>query len=63
MNYTPPPHITQNWHITKPAANGKRGIVVSQAKPAAEAGVALLEAGGPCRITFLSAKTQMGARS
>lgn len=46
MNYTPPPHITQNWHITKPAANGKRGIVVSQAKPAAEAGVAILEAGG-----------------
>ncbi len=46
MDFTPPPHATQNWHITKPAANGKRGIVVSQAKPAAQAGVAILEAGG-----------------
>ncbi len=46
MNFTPPPHLTQNWHITKPAANGRRGIVVSQARPAAQAGVAILEAGG-----------------
>ena len=46
MNFTPAPHTTQHWEITKPAANGKKGIVVSQAKPAAEAGVAILEAGG-----------------
>jgi gamma-glutamyltranspeptidase/glutathione hydrolase len=46
MNFTPPPHLTQNWHITKPSATGKRGIVVSQARPAAQAGIAILEAGG-----------------
>ena len=46
MNFTPAPHTTQHWEITKPAANGKRGIVVSQAKPAAEAGIGILEAGG-----------------
>lgn len=46
MPYTPPPHVTQNWAISKPAASGKRGIVVSQAKDAAEAGVAILNAGG-----------------
>ncbi|MCX7381583.1 MAG: gamma-glutamyltransferase [Alphaproteobacteria bacterium] len=46
MTYQPGPHISQHWQITKPAANGKRGIVVSQAKCAADAGVAVLEAGG-----------------
>ncbi len=45
-SYTPPLHVSANWHFTKPAANGKRGIVVSQARSAAEAGVAVLEAGG-----------------
>ena len=44
--YAPPPHVSANWHFTKPAANGRRGIVVSQARAAAEAGVAILEAGG-----------------
>jgi gamma-glutamyltranspeptidase/glutathione hydrolase len=44
--YAPPPHVSANWAFTKPAANGKRGIVVSQARAAAEAGVAVLEAGG-----------------
>ncbi len=44
--YTPQPHVSANWHFTKPAANGKRGIVVSQVRSAAEAGVAVLEAGG-----------------
>jgi gamma-glutamyltranspeptidase/glutathione hydrolase len=39
-------HITQNWHLTKPAASGKRGMVVSQSKNAAEAGVAVLDTGG-----------------
>ncbi len=46
MNYVPPPHLTQNWRLTKPAASGKRGIVVSQSRDAALAGVAVLEAGG-----------------
>lgn len=46
MQYTPSPHVTQNWVIRKPAATGRRGMVVSQAKSAAEAGVAVLEAGG-----------------
>src|SRR5256885_16229551 len=39
-------HVTQNWHLTKPAASGRRGMVVSQSKNAAEAGVAALDAGG-----------------
>ena len=46
MQFTPAPHTSQNWHLAKPAASGKRGIVVSQVKSAAEAGVAVLDAGG-----------------
>ncbi len=46
MQFTPAPHTTQNWHLEKPAASGKRGMVVSQTKSAAEAGVAVLDAGG-----------------
>ncbi len=46
MHYTPPPHVTQNWQLSKPSATGRRGIVVSQVKAAAEAGVAVLDAGG-----------------
>jgi gamma-glutamyltranspeptidase/glutathione hydrolase len=46
MQFTPAPHITQNWHLDKPAASGRRGMVVAQAKSAAEAGVAVLDAGG-----------------
>jgi gamma-glutamyltranspeptidase/glutathione hydrolase len=46
MTYTPSPHVTQNWALTKPSATGKRGIVVSQVRSAAEAGVAILDAGG-----------------
>ena len=41
-----PQHITQNWQVTKPAATGKRGMVVSQSRDAALAGVAVLDAGG-----------------
>jgi len=44
--YAPPPHMAQSWHVTKPAARGRRGIVVSQARAAAEVGVAVLEGGG-----------------
>ena len=46
MDYTPSPHLTQNWLLTKPSASGKRGMVVSQVRSAAEAGVAILDAGG-----------------
>jgi gamma-glutamyltranspeptidase/glutathione hydrolase len=46
MTFTPAPHVTQNWHIAKPGASGRRGMVVSQSKDAAEAGVAVLDAGG-----------------
>ena len=46
MQYTPPPHVTQNWELSKPSAKGRRGMVVSQAKGAAQAGVAVLDAGG-----------------
>src|SRR3954469_21299816 len=46
MSFSPAPHVTQNWQLTKPAASGRRGMVVAQAKSAAEAGVAVLDAGG-----------------
>ena len=46
MDYVPAPHFTQNWVMSKPSANGRRGIVVSQVRSAAEAGVAILNAGG-----------------
>ncbi|MFC3126769.1 gamma-glutamyltransferase [Pseudoroseomonas globiformis] len=44
--YAPPPFATQNWQVTKPTARGTRGVVASQSRAAAEAGVAVLEAGG-----------------
>jgi len=45
---TPAPGVyrTQNWVIHKPAARGHGGIVVSQNREAAEAGAAILAAGG-----------------
>ncbi|WP_255574920.1 gamma-glutamyltransferase [Caldovatus aquaticus] len=46
LDFTPSPHVTQHWALTKPAARGRRGMVVAQCKAAAEAGVAILEAGG-----------------
>ena len=46
MPYDPPPHLAQTWQVAKPAASGRRGIVVSQARDAALAGVAILDAGG-----------------
>ena len=41
-----PQHRTQHWHLRKPAARGRAGMVVSQVGAAAEAGVAMLDAGG-----------------
>jgi gamma-glutamyltranspeptidase/glutathione hydrolase len=46
MQFEPTPHTTQSWHLRKPAATGTRGMVVSQSRSAAEAGVAVLDAGG-----------------
>jgi gamma-glutamyltranspeptidase/glutathione hydrolase len=46
LTYVPSPHFTQNWVLSKPSARGHRGIVVSQVRSAAEAGVAMLDAGG-----------------
>jgi len=46
MTYDPPPHLTQHWTVAKPAATGRRGMVVSQSRDAALAGVAILDAGG-----------------
>ena len=46
MNFIPSPHVTQQWSVTKASANGRRGMVVSQVRAAAEAGVAILDAGG-----------------
>jgi gamma-glutamyltranspeptidase/glutathione hydrolase len=46
MTYTPSPHVTQNWVLSKPSAHGYRGIVVAQVQSAAEAGVAILNDGG-----------------
>ena len=43
---TPPPHVTQHWQVTKPGARGRRGMVASQSRDAALAGLAVLEAGG-----------------
>ena len=44
--YQPTPHTSQHWEIRKPAARGGGGMVVSQVKVAAEAGAAMLAAGG-----------------
>jgi gamma-glutamyltranspeptidase/glutathione hydrolase len=46
MNFVPKQHVQQHWQVTKPTATGKKGMVVSQARDAAEAGIAILEAGG-----------------
>ena len=46
MPFSPPLHTPQHWHLAKPAASGRRGVVVSQCKNASEAGVAILDAGG-----------------
>lgn len=40
------PYRTQHWAVTKPVASGRDGIVVAQNREAAEAGAAVLAAGG-----------------
>ena len=46
MHFAPTSHVSQHWQLAKPAASGRRGVVVSQCRNASEAGVAVLEAGG-----------------
>ncbi len=46
IDANPAPHVTQHWRVTKPVATGRRGVVTAQSRDAAEAGVAVLEAGG-----------------
>lgn len=45
-SFDPPAHVSQHWQILKPAARGRAGMVASQSRAAAEAGLAVLEAGG-----------------
>jgi gamma-glutamyltranspeptidase len=40
------PYRTQHWQLTKPVASGRGGIVVAQNREVAEAGAAVLKAGG-----------------
>jgi gamma-glutamyltranspeptidase/glutathione hydrolase len=39
-------HITQNWHVTKPVARSRRGIVATQNRIAGVAGAQVLASGG-----------------
>lgn len=52
---------TQHWHLRKPAARGERGIVASQAKEAAEAGAAMLRAGGSAADAAVAAAFALAA--
>lgn len=61
MRATPGPHVTQNWRVTKPAASGRHGVVVSQAAAAAEAGVAVLDAGGTAVDAAVAAALALAA--
>ncbi|HAR53319.1 gamma-glutamyltransferase [Roseovarius nubinhibens] len=42
----PSPHLTQNWEVTKAAAEGRRGVVVTQARDASNVGAEILSEGG-----------------
>ncbi len=61
MNYEPKPYVTQNWRVTKLSASGRRGIVVAQAGSAAEAGVAVLDAGGNAVDAAVATALALGA--
>lgn len=52
---------TQNWALTKPSARGRNGIVVSQQREAAEAGAAILEAGGNAADAAVAAAFALAA--
>jgi gamma-glutamyltranspeptidase/glutathione hydrolase len=54
-------HLTQHWHLAKPAASGRRGMVVAQARNAAQAGVVALDAGGNAIDAALAAALALSA--
>ncbi|TCZ58556.1 gamma-glutamyltransferase [Roseicella aquatilis] len=56
-----PSHLTQHWDLRKPAARGGGGMVVSQVKSAAEAGAAMLEAGGTAADAAVAAAFALAA--
>jgi gamma-glutamyltranspeptidase / glutathione hydrolase len=55
------PYLTQNWVLTKPAARGHHGVVVSQSREAAEAGADVLEAGGNAADAAVAACVALAA--
>jgi gamma-glutamyltranspeptidase/glutathione hydrolase len=61
LSYDPPAHVSQHWQVTKPAARGRRGMVVSQSRAAAEAGVAILDAGGTAADAAVGAAFALAA--
>ena len=58
---SPAPHVTQNWRLEKPAARGTGGMVVSQVRAAAEAGAAMLRAGGSAADAAVAAAFALAA--
>ncbi|EYF05122.1 gamma-glutamyltransferase [Chondromyces apiculatus] len=60
-HYEPRPHLTQSWHLAKPAARGRRGVCASQSRAAAEAGAAVLEAGGNAADAAVAAAFALAA--
>ncbi|AKT41743.1 gamma-glutamyltransferase [Chondromyces crocatus] len=60
-DYQPSPHVTQTWHVEKPAARGRRGVCASQSRAAAEVGAKVLEAGGNAADAAVAAAFALSA--
>ncbi|MDW8445190.1 MAG: gamma-glutamyltransferase [Acetobacteraceae bacterium] len=61
MAIASPPSRVQNWIIAKPPARGAKGMVVAQARAAAEAGAAVLGAGGTAADAAVAAAFVLAA--